>query len=266
MTIFNSSVWNLLREWRRRRASESTRSSRRSRDLDAAFKLSRNRRSSPSRGMSCVSPNNSECLCASAMLLLSAGYAPVFRGKTLGDPALSAARKTVEFGAGGTRTYRRWRLTALDAGRVEQSNPAAACRSRAGAVAAARPTCCALHYIRRDFFPHRHLTQWRAHLLARLRQQIDITADPILEKFCVNYATTRAGQDKSDAPASDARYAGIAVPFRLDAPHGTLGVHPHDDRLRNADWTLHCPSWPSNRFSPPTIYVGDAQLTLTKSP
>jgi hypothetical protein len=68
-----------------------------------------------------------------------------------------------------------------------------------------------------------NLQEWRAHLLDRLRQQIDATADPVLidllaELRAFPVPSTRAGVK----PDKGTDYAGIAVPFRLATESGIL--------------------------------------------
>lgn len=59
-----------------------------------------------------------------------------------------------------------------------------------------------------------NLSEWRAHLLARLRHQIDLTADPILIDLLHELGTYPAASTRSSTPYID-RAAAIAVPLQL---------------------------------------------------
>lgn len=219
------SVGNLLREWRRRRRMSQL-------DLAVEAEISARHlsfletgRSSPSREMVLHLAEQLEVpLRERNTLLISAGYAPVFKERPLGDPALSAARKTVDLVLAGHEPYpalaidRHWTLVAsnnavppllagIDGSLLEPPvnvlrltlHPAGLCSHIA------------------------NITQWRAYLLARLHQQIDMTADPILEELVRELSDYPVpNKDKSITPTTDADYAGIAVPFQLVTQHGTL--------------------------------------------
>ena len=61
-----------------------------------------------------------------------------------------------------------------------------------------------------------NLAEWRAHLLARLRRQIDVSADPALVELMTEMrGYPAAGAAGKGASASDPDYAGVIVPLRL---------------------------------------------------
>ncbi|MGB6054422.1 MAG: transcriptional regulator, partial [Burkholderiaceae bacterium] len=69
-----------------------------------------------------------------------------------------------------------------------------------------------------------NLRQWRAHLLERLRQQIEASADPVLaalraelQEYPEEYAQAGAA-----AQVAAADYAGVAVPLQLRSEQGLL--------------------------------------------
>jgi hypothetical protein len=62
-----------------------------------------------------------------------------------------------------------------------------------------------------------NLGQWRSHLLARLRHQIEVTADPFLTELLHELSGYPA-----PGPSAPDPYAGIAVPLRLVTGSGTL--------------------------------------------
>jgi hypothetical protein len=68
-----------------------------------------------------------------------------------------------------------------------------------------------------------NLAEWRAHLLARLRHQIDLTADPVLVELMrelYGYPTPRAA--RSHKPTTEQDHAAIVVPFQLVTEVGLL--------------------------------------------
>jgi len=67
-----------------------------------------------------------------------------------------------------------------------------------------------------------NLPEWRMHLLTRLQQQIDATADATLMALLKELRRYPAMQ-KAGAPPPQARdYASIVVPFELETDAGTL--------------------------------------------
>ena len=66
-----------------------------------------------------------------------------------------------------------------------------------------------------------NLSEWRAHVLDRLRRQVDATDDPVLSESASRAARLpRPGTHSSPRPPRD--YAGIVVPFELRTPAGVL--------------------------------------------
>lgn len=145
-------------------------------------------------------------------LLTAAGFAPVFPERPLSDPALTAARKAIELILAGHEPYpalavdRRWHLVAANRA-VE--------RLLTGAdPALLRPP---VNVLRLSLHPAglapriANLAEWRAHLLARLDRQIQVTADPALTGLLAElkgypvHAATRPHQD----------YGGVMVPLQL---------------------------------------------------
>src|ERR1700694_6065278 len=128
------------------------------------------------------------------VLLVSAGYAPVFPQRPLADPALEAARRAVDLVLKGHEPYpalavdRHWTLLARNA---------AVPPLLAGADAAllAPP----VNVLRLSLHPQglapriENLGEWRAHILARLHQQIDATADAVPVKLMDELAAYAVG-------------------------------------------------------------------------
>ncbi len=154
-------------------------------------------------------------------LLVAAGYAPVFPERPLSDPALDSARKAVELVLEGHEPYpalaidRRWTL--LSANRT-------AMRLLGGVDAALlRPP---INVLRVSLHPSglagqiANLAEWRAHIVSRLRRQIDLTADRVLEELLSEIKGYGSKDGTADATTHD--YGGIVIPFRLTTPAGVL--------------------------------------------
>jgi hypothetical protein len=115
------------------------------------------------------------------VLLVAAGYAPIFPERPLDDPRLAAMRAAIDRVLEGHRPYpafaidRRWNIVA--------SNRALPRMYEGVSAALLQPPVNAL---RLSLHPEGlaprtvNLAEWRAHLLGRLRHQIDLTADPAL--------------------------------------------------------------------------------------
>jgi transcriptional regulator with XRE-family HTH domain len=160
------------------------------------------------------------------VLLVSAGYAPVYAQRSLEDPALRQARRAVDLVLKGHEPYpaiaidRHWTLVAHNA---------AVAPLLAGADAALlQPP---VNVLRLSLHPQglapriANLAEWRAHLLARLRQQIDVTGDSELEKLLGELSAYPApgGAKAPRATVSD-DYAGVVVPLQFVTDAGTLSL------------------------------------------
>ena len=114
-------------------------------------------------------------------MLVAAGFAPVYPERALDAPDLAAVRRAVDLVLKGHEPFpalvvdRHWNLVA--------ANAAAA----AFMVADPELTTPPVNVLRMSLHPKGlasriiNLTEWRAHILDRLRRQIDATADPALE-------------------------------------------------------------------------------------
>jgi transcriptional regulator with XRE-family HTH domain len=156
-------------------------------------------------------------------LLAAAGFAPAFKERPLDDPALATARHTIDLLLKGLEPYpalavdRYWQLVA--------SNQATLRLLAGVAPELLQPP---VNVLRLSLHPAglapriRNLTQWRAHLLHRLRQQIDASHDPQL------IALLRELQ-ALPAPALDTRaetttQSAIAVPMQLEVDGAVLSM------------------------------------------
>jgi len=159
-------------------------------------------------------------------MLNAAGYAPAFAERPLDDPALASARAAVELVLKGHEPFpalavdRHWTLVA--ANRVVAP--------LLGGIDASllRPP---VNVLRLSLHPLglapriANLAEWRAHLLLRLRQQVDATADPGLAGLLNELRSyPGAAEATGGEPRSVRDYAGIVVPFELRTPAGTLAL------------------------------------------
>ena len=156
------------------------------------------------------------------VLLVAAGYAPHFSERALEDPALIPARQAVEMVLEAQKPYpafaidRHWTLVA--------SNNALPELYERVSPALLRPP---VNGLRLTLHPDglapqiTNLVEWRAHLLARLRHQIDLTADPVLIDLLREVTQYPAPPASVATHAPDLAHA-AAVPFRVSVNRGVL--------------------------------------------
>ena len=155
------------------------------------------------------------------MLLVAAGYAPVFPQRPLEDPVLAPARAAVDL---VLKVHEPYPALAIDRHWILVS----ANRAVAALLAGVAPHLMAppVNVLRLSLHPEglapriRNLPEWRTHLLERLRQQIEITADrtlaALLEELCSYPAPI------SRTPPPPDRFGGMVVPLELVIDSGTL--------------------------------------------
>src|SRR5262245_64747544 len=218
-------VGNLLRKWRERRrlsqldlACEAEISTRHLSFLETG-------RSLPSREMVLRLAERLEVpLRERNVLLVAAGYAPAFPERALADPALQAARKAVDLVLAGHEPYP---ALAID----RHSTLIASYNAGAPLLACAEPSLLRppVNVLRLNLHPAglapriANLAEWRSHLLARLRRQIEVTADPVLDELMSELSGYPGPQEGARAEGDDnGEYAGVVVPFRLVTEQGIL--------------------------------------------
>ncbi len=155
-------------------------------------------------------------------MLMAAGYAPMYRERALDHPALAAARQAVERVLKGHEPFpalavdRHWNMVAGN--RVVQ-------HLLAGVDAALLVP--PVNVLRLSLHPQglapriANLGQWRAHLFARLRQQVHATADPVLAALLDELLQYPEPASPDDV-ALDGELLGVVVPFRLVTPLGVM--------------------------------------------
>jgi transcriptional regulator with XRE-family HTH domain len=155
------------------------------------------------------------------VLLVAAGYAPIFPERPLTDPALAAARAAVDLVLERQKPYpafaldRHWLIVASNAALPELYEGAAP-------ELLERP----VNAVRLTLHPQGmaprivNLAEWRAHMLHRLRHQLELTADPALIALL---------REVSDYPAPAGKTVhvhgiehDIVVPFRIKTGKGVL--------------------------------------------
>lgn len=218
-------VGNLLREWRQRRrmsqldlALEAGISARHVSFLETG-------RSTPSREMVLHLAEELEVpLRDRNNLLVAAGYAPVFRERTLQDPTLDVARKAIDLVLEAQKPYpafaidRHWTIVASNRAIPELYVGVSDALLR-------RP----VNALRLSLHPEglapriANFAEWRAHVLGRLHRQIDLTADPALKDLLrelSDYPTPNAGASKARAP--DGECTSLVTPLNVVVNGTTL--------------------------------------------
>lgn len=217
-------VGDLLREWRRHRRLSQL-------DLANGAEISTRHlsfvesgRAQPSRDMILHLAEYLDVpLRERNALLLAAGFAPAFRQRALDDPALATARDTIELLLKGLEPYpalaidRYWQLVA--------SNEAALRLMTGVDPELLQPP---INVLRLSLHPAglapriRNLVAWRAHLLHRLRQQIDTSHDPQLIAQLRELQALPA--PRPDAPDESSTRPAIAVPMQLEVDGHVLNM------------------------------------------
>jgi transcriptional regulator with XRE-family HTH domain len=218
-------VGDLLRDWRQRRrlsqlalATEADVSARHVSFLETG-------RAQPSREMLLRLADQLEIpLRERNGLLIAAGFAPVYAERTLDDPALFAAREAVDLVLAGHEPYpaiaidRHWTLVAfnsaiprlLTAVNPEQLKPP-------------------VNVLRLSLHPEGlapsivNLGQWRAHLLERLRHQIEVSGDPVLTDLLHELSRYPVEEERRASTTNQVNSA-VVVPLSLRLGEATLDL------------------------------------------
>lgn len=216
-------VGNLLREWRQRRrlsqldlACEADISTRHLSFLETG-------RSQPSRDMLLRLAERLDIpLRERNVMLIAAGYAPVFAERSLEDPALGAARRAVDLVLAGHEPYpaiavdRHWTLIAHN-------------KAVPPMLAGADPSLLSppVNVLRLSLHPLglapqiANLAEWRSHLLERLRRQIEISADSMLAELMRELCSYPVPEGSSISEVdTDREFAGVVIPVQFVTENG----------------------------------------------
>jgi transcriptional regulator with XRE-family HTH domain len=148
------------------------------------------------------------------VLLVAAGFAPVFSERRLDDPALAAAREVVQLVLAGHEPYpaiavdRHWTLVA--------ANKAVAAMMEDVAEELLKPPVNALRIALhpQGLAPRTvNFTEWRGNILAQLRRQVEATADPVLAALSEELA--RYPAPRSIGPPPPESPPAVAIPLHL---------------------------------------------------
>jgi len=217
-------VGELLREWRQRRRLSQL-------DLALDAEISTRHlsfletgRSSPSRDMLLRLAEQLEVpLRERNALLVAAGFAPVFPERRIDDPALGAARRAMDLVLTGHEPYpalavdRHWTMVA--------ANRAVAPLLAGVAPALLQPP---VNVLRVGLHPEGlaprtvNLWEWRGHLLARLRRQVDLSADPVLADLLRELSEYKVAPPRR--PTRPVEEAAIVIPLQLATEWGVLSL------------------------------------------
>lgn len=220
-----SAVGDLLRDWRQRRRLSQL-------DLALEAEVSARHlsfvetgRSSPSRALILTLAERLEVpLRERNLLLVAGGFAPAFPERGLDDPALAAARRAMELVLAAHEPLpalavdRRWTMV--------RANRAVAPLLDGVDEALLKPP---VNVLRLSLHPGglapriANLAEWRAHLLDRLRRQVEATADGELQELQQELlAYPKPLGPPHPGAAGDRAYAGVVVPLRLRTDGGML--------------------------------------------
>jgi transcriptional regulator with XRE-family HTH domain len=221
MSTAQSPVGEHLRAWRQRRRMSQL-------DLALEAEISTRHlsfletgRAQPSRDMVMHLTEQLEVpLRERNVILVAAGFAPVFPERALDDPEFAAARRAVDVILAAHEPYPalvvdlRWNLVAANAA-VPPLLAGVAPELLEGAVNVMR---LSLHP--NGLAPRiANFAEWRTHSLERLRRQIELTADPGLIELAAELRSYPV------PPAPDRRpedLGGVAVPLQLMTDGGVL--------------------------------------------
>ena len=208
-------VGGLLREWRQRRrlsqldlACDAGISTRHLSFLETG-------RAQPSRDMVLLLSEQLDVPVRERnVLLVAAGFAPIFPERALNDPALAPARAAIYLVLDRQKPYpafaldRHWQIAASNGALPEMYEDVAAELLQPPVNAmrlSLHPGGLAPRIV--------NLAEWRAHLLYRLRRQVELTADPALTEL-LREVSAYPGGSNAPVPASHLENE-IAVPFRI---------------------------------------------------
>jgi transcriptional regulator with XRE-family HTH domain len=216
-------VGHLLREWRQRRrmtqldfACEADISTRHLSFLETG-------RSQPSRHMLLHLAELLDVpLRERNQLLIAAGFAPMYAERTLDDPALTAARRAIDLVLKGHEPFpalavdRHWNMVAANAA-------VGALLVGVSAELLQPPVNVLRLSLHPDGLAPRiaNLPEWRDHLLARLRRQVEATADVALSRL-LHELEHLSDSGATGKAAAHIDYGGVVIPFQLTTPAGVL--------------------------------------------
>src|ERR1700722_12051414 len=158
-------------------------------------------------------------------LLLMAGYAPIFRDRPITDPALERARAAIAMVLKAHEPYpaltvdRHWTMVSANS-------------AVAGLLTGVDPALLnpPINVMRLSLHPRGlaplivNLSEWRRHLLDRLRRQLRMTHDPAIEALLKELSGYHGGTQEPASRNANETLDEIAVPLRLRTHAGVLSL------------------------------------------
>lgn len=216
---------NLLRNWRQRRRMSQLELAVEAEVSQRHLSFVESGRSAPSRDMILhLAERLSIPLRERNILLAAAGFAPVYQERNLSDPALAAQREAIEVVLKGHEPFpalavdRHWTLVAANAA--------------IGPLIAgidAKLLEPPLNVLRLSLHPDGmaprivNYLEWKAHVIARLTQQVDASADARLNELLEELKGYPRPRGAAVAMAQRKRdFANVVVPLQLMTDAGVL--------------------------------------------
>ena len=156
-------------------------------------------------------------------LLMAAGFAPLFGERALTDPALAPARAAIELVLQGHQPYpalavdRRWTL-------IAQNRAVSLLLDGIAPELLVAP----VNVLRLSMHPQGlsprilNYAEWRAHVLSRIKRDIDLTADAGLSDLLAELKAYPVPQHARLTRPIEHAGPAMVVPLRLDSPAGVL--------------------------------------------
>lgn len=224
MNIEHRHVGHHLRDWRQRRRKSQL-------DLACQANVSTRHlsfvetgRALPSRDMVLHLADELEIpMRERNLLLVAAGYAPLFTERALDDPALTSARAAIDLILEAQKPYPAFAVDRQS--RIVASNGALPIIYEGVAPFLLEPP---INGMRLTLHPEGmaprivNLAEWREHLLADLKRQIDLTADPVLIELLREVSAYPAPE--RTAPLHMPSEPRFVIPFRIQTSAGLLSL------------------------------------------
>ncbi|MFV2108653.1 helix-turn-helix transcriptional regulator [Micromonospora sp. LOL_015] len=213
MAMTRPAVGELLRDWRRRRRLSQLELAIKADISTRHLSFLETGRSAPSREMVLQLADQLDLsLRERNRLLMAAGYAPVYPETPLGEPSMSAIRAAVRQVLTGHEPYpavvvdRGWNLIEANTSLgvlTDLVSPSLLAPPANVLRASLHPEGLAPHIV--------NLGQWRAHLLHRLRRQVEASGDPML----VELEEELSGYPGDDSDGEPILVDNIVAPLRV---------------------------------------------------
>lgn len=222
--MLDPSFGDLLRQWRQRRALSQLALAADAEISQRHLSFLESGRSAPSRDMVLRLTDELDVPLRERNLMLSAaGFAPVYRERAPDDPDMAAARLAVTAILKGHEPFpalavdRHWHLL--------EANAAVAPLLAGAEEALLAPP---VNVLRLSLDPGglapriANYREWRAHVLARLDRQIEVSADPVLAALRDELAAYPVPPGSAPWRPGTPKAPAIAVPLLLDTDAGRL--------------------------------------------